>query len=266
MRIIRKIAASLSMYSKIPMPFFKLEDEDFENVVIFLPLAGAVIAVLILAVKYVMTALGCPDISVICAIILVPLAVTGGFHIDGFLDTVDALRSYRSKERKLEILSDPHIGSFAVISLVTAGLFAICALSVLTGYEKTNGIVMIRSICAVFVISRIFTAFVSIYMPKAISDDMLVQETKSSGISSYVFLMIQLVAVTAYVAYTEGYTAFVLLAAFIVFTVIFRHIMMKNFGGVTGDMAGYYVTAGEVFAMCVLAVTAMISYALTLNG
>ena len=241
------------------MPHFRLEDEDFENVVVFLPLTGVVIAVLAYAVKYLFTALDCPVIATVCAVILVPLVVTGGFHVDGFLDTVDALRSYRPREKKLEILTDPHIGSFAVIAFSVAGLFMVCALSVLTGYEESHGISFFGSVCAVFVFSRIFTAFVSIYIPKAVSDDMLVQETKNAAGSSYIFLALQLIAVTAYVAYTEGYTAFVILAAFGVFTVIFRRIVLKNFGGITGDMAGYYVTAGEVFAICALAAAAMVA-------
>ena len=42
--------------------------------------------------------------------------------MDGFLDTCDALHSYRPRERKLEILKDSHIGAFAVIMLALYGL------------------------------------------------------------------------------------------------------------------------------------------------
>ena len=48
----------------------------------------------------------------------IPLLVTGGFHVDGFMDTTDALSSYREKEERLRILKDPHIGAFAVIGVV----------------------------------------------------------------------------------------------------------------------------------------------------
>ena len=36
--------------------------------------------------------------------------------MDGFLDTMDAIHSYGDRSRKLEILKDPHLGAFAVIS------------------------------------------------------------------------------------------------------------------------------------------------------
>ena len=48
---------------------------------------------------------------------LIPVLVTGGIHLDGFADTTDALASWGSKEKKLEILKDPHTGAFAVIGL-----------------------------------------------------------------------------------------------------------------------------------------------------
>ena len=47
-----------------------------------------------------------------------PVLVSGGIHTDGFIDTVDALSSYGDKEKKLEILKDPHTGAFAIIGAI----------------------------------------------------------------------------------------------------------------------------------------------------
>lgn len=41
---------------------------------------------------------------------LLPLIVSGGIHLDGLVDTADALYSRRETEKKLEILKDPHVG------------------------------------------------------------------------------------------------------------------------------------------------------------
>ena len=46
----------------------------------------------------------------------IPLMITGGFHVDGFMDTMDAFHSYQEKEQKLNILKDSHIGAFAAVS------------------------------------------------------------------------------------------------------------------------------------------------------
>ncbi len=43
--------------------------------------------------------------------------VTGGLHLDGLADGADALFSWRSRERKLEILHDSRIGTMGVLAL-----------------------------------------------------------------------------------------------------------------------------------------------------
>ncbi len=48
---------------------------------------------------------------------LIPVFVSGGIHLDGFMDTMDALGSWGDKEKKLEILKDSHNGAFAVIGI-----------------------------------------------------------------------------------------------------------------------------------------------------
>ena len=46
------------------------------------------------------------------------LALTGGLHLDGLMDTCDAIFSRRDRQKRLQILSDTHAGSFAVMSCV----------------------------------------------------------------------------------------------------------------------------------------------------
>ncbi|OCA82798.1 adenosylcobinamide-GDP ribazoletransferase [Pseudobacillus wudalianchiensis] len=43
---------------------------------------------------------------------------TGGLHLDGWIDTSDAFFSYRDINRRLEILKDPRVGAFGVLSLI----------------------------------------------------------------------------------------------------------------------------------------------------
>jgi adenosylcobinamide-GDP ribazoletransferase len=50
--------------------------------------------------------------------VVAPIIITGGIHMDGFLDTQDALSSYQPRERRLEILKDSHAGAFAIQGLL----------------------------------------------------------------------------------------------------------------------------------------------------
>lgn len=60
---------------------------------------------------------GVPDLLRGAVLCLLPAAVTGGIHLDGYCDTVDALASHGTPARRQEILKDPHIGAFGVIRL-----------------------------------------------------------------------------------------------------------------------------------------------------
>ena len=46
------------------------------------------------------------------------------FHIDGFMDTMDAFHSYKPREEKLTILKDSHMGAFAVIMLAACSYYS----------------------------------------------------------------------------------------------------------------------------------------------
>jgi adenosylcobinamide-GDP ribazoletransferase len=53
--------------------------------------------------------------------VLLWVALTGALHLDGLADLADALgAAHRSRERFLEVLKDPHVGSFGVVVLVLA--------------------------------------------------------------------------------------------------------------------------------------------------
>lgn len=54
---------------------------------------------------------------------LLPLLITGAIHLDGWIDSSDAYFSYRDRKRRIEILADPTIGAFGLIS-------AICLLTI----------------------------------------------------------------------------------------------------------------------------------------
>ena len=61
-----------------------------------------------------------PSPLLVSAILVVTLVVlTRGLHLDGFMDTCDALFGGFTRARRLEILRDPHVGAFAVVGVVS---------------------------------------------------------------------------------------------------------------------------------------------------
>ena len=116
---------AFSLYSAIPFPKPKWDGDSMKYALCFFPLIGVVIG----ALQILWASLGWywqlePGLYAAVAV-AIPLLVTGGIHVDGFVDTCDAVSSHAPPERKREILKDPHVGAFGVI---------FCAVSFLLQY------------------------------------------------------------------------------------------------------------------------------------
>ncbi len=119
----------VSYFTRIPIGrTIEYSDEKYERGIHMFPLLGVLIAmVMLFAAVFLSHFFGGMVRGAL--IFLVYVALTGAIHIDGFADSVDGFFSGRSRERTLEIMSDPHIGTFgvlgvALLSLVYSGIFA----------------------------------------------------------------------------------------------------------------------------------------------
>jgi adenosylcobinamide-GDP ribazoletransferase len=65
-------------------------------------------------------------------LVVLLLALTGGLHADGLMDTCDAAFAHASPERRLEIMRDPRVGSFGVIGFASILILKVAAVDALT--------------------------------------------------------------------------------------------------------------------------------------
>ncbi len=107
----------------------------------FFPLVGIILAILIIAVDWLTGILFPPPVRpailIVCLIIL-----TGGIHLDGFMDTADGVLSGRSREKKLEIMRDSRVGAFGVIALFSLLLLKYSLLASFIGKEIYPPLIM----------------------------------------------------------------------------------------------------------------------------
>lgn len=157
MSVIKSFFIAFSIYSKIPVPQFAWKEEDMRYTLCFFPWVGAVIGLCFLLWNRFAGVYGIPSTARAAVGAVLPLAISGGFHADGFMDTMDALHSYRDRERKLEILKDSHIGAFAVICFVMYELIYLGAVSMITEKEQilvlAAGFFLSRTLSGIGVVS-----------------------------------------------------------------------------------------------------------------
>ena len=252
MKILKSIAVAFSMYSKIPMPRFEWASSDMKYHLIFFPWIGAVIAGIEVLLKIFADAFGLPKLVFTLVAIAIPLIVTGGFHLDGYMDTEDALSSYQSREKRLEILKDPHIGAFSVIRLCTYGLVLIAAV-----YSMDNRAFYVW-ICMFFV-ARAVSGICVIRYKKAKTNGLLKTEADTAADKIVVFVLaIQIVIVAIIAGILFSYTWDVCLAALVVAILYYAYTSYTKFGGITGDLAGWFLCIAELWSAVAVALFTII--------
>ena len=239
----KKIGNSLiiafAMYSKIPMPRADWEKENMRYVLCAFPLVGVVIGACIYGWNMMATMFSFGDGLSAAGYVLLPVLLTGGIHLDGFLDTCDALHSYASTEKKLEILKDPHVGAFAVIG--GCSLFA--ANFGLWSQVSEKGA---QALALSFVMSRCLSGFSVVYLPCA----------KNSGLAATfqdgahrkqvgVICMLELLLVFAVGCFWMPKNMIFMTAAAGITFFCYVRMARRQFGGVTGDLAGFFLQMCE---------------------
>lgn len=246
MRVLKSFVIAFSIYSKIPVPQFAWKEEDMKYMLCFFPWVGAVIGGCICLWNHICARLG---IGAICYTVIgaaIPLVITGGFHVDGFMDTMDALHSYQPREKKLEILKDSHIGAFAVIMLAAYGLIYLGAFS-----EITDGRAL-RIVCGSFFLSRCLSGISVVSFPSARKDGMLhlfADHAQKTIVSWSLYL--QGALCIGYMLWQSLYAGAVVAAAALGTFAYYYYRTKKEFGGITGDTAGYFVVISEGVMMVV---------------
>lgn len=150
MNLIGSFVIAFSMYSRIPMPRMDWTEERMRYALCFFPLIGAVIGAVEIATFALCEILGAGVLFRTCLLTAVPLLITGGIHMDGYLDVTDARHSYGEREKKLAILKDPHTGAFAIIGLGLYLLLYAGAVSELVGADVwlLPGALMLERACS----------------------------------------------------------------------------------------------------------------------
>lgn len=120
MQALRSLVLAFSSFSRIPMPCVEATEQDRRYILCFFPLVGAAVALVMALWLWMCDALRVGALLRGAIGAALPLLVTGGIHMDGFMDTSDALATWQSKERRLEILKDSHVGAFAAMRAVEA--------------------------------------------------------------------------------------------------------------------------------------------------
>ncbi|MDR2491847.1 MAG: adenosylcobinamide-GDP ribazoletransferase [Coriobacteriales bacterium] len=250
MIVLRSAIMALALFTRIPMPTLAWERSNMRHILVALPFVGVIVAGLLQLWLWLSGLLGFGQALFACGLTLVPVLLTGGIHLDGYCDTVDALSSRGDTEKKLAILKDPHIGAFALIG-VAAYLLAYFALAC----ELTPSVTVVGLLGVAAVQSRAVGVFASIAFATARHSDLLSATRQGAGRPAAVVCALWFVAAGAVGFLLEWRIALAAALGALVALVYARVMSRRQFGGMSGDVAGFTIQMCEILALLALVLT-----------
>lgn len=239
------LITALRTLTRIPVP--GRDADNLAESLPWFPVVGALIGALAALLGWVLGAvLGWPAGAGVAVTVFSTL-ITGGLHLDGLGDTADSLGA-TTRERKLEIMKDPRIGSYGVMAIALALLIKAVA------YTRLCELGLYSAILIPFVLSRTAQVGVAIALPYARAEGTARRFVEGASWDSFGFALILAAVPCLGIAPVLG--AVSMLAAALVTVGLIRW-MKRIFGGTTGDLLGM---TSEVVEMTV-AVALIVSVA-----
>ena len=239
-RYLHALIMCQSMFCSIPAP--QIWDEKAKDkMLLFLPIVGLEIGAIWAVLAWLCRLLNLPALVAGMILCAYPYIITGFIHMDGYMDVTDAVKSWRSLERRREILKDSHVGSFAVIGIVLLMLaqFAMFA----SAPSDANCLILafipaVSRCCSVLAVTGL----------KPMSTSQYADQKKPK--SHMIVLSVMLCILLALGFLLCGKYGFALIGCFAGYGLALRRAY-KSLDGMNGDISGYALTIGELCAAAV---------------
>ena len=238
----KSVIIAFAMYSKLPMPRVDWEKKALSWALCWFPLVGLFIGAVLWLWLALARWLGFGDVFTAAFALLLPIALSGGIHLDGFCDTCDALSSHQSREKKLEILKDSHTGAFAIIC---CGLYLLVFFAAWCQVEAAGRTALVLGLGPV--LSRSLSGLFAVTLPNARGTGLLATFTgPMDAARARVVLAVWAIAAAAAMVFLSPWTGVGVLAGAALACVYYVATAKRQFGGVTGDLAGFFLQLCEL--------------------
>ncbi len=214
--------------------------EDFGQSLAYFPLVGLLLGAILLGLNYGLSYI-LPGL-VVDALVIIALAIlTGAHHIDGFIDTFDGIVGGKSREQKLEIMSDSRVGAFGITAAIL--MLLLKYVSLYSAPAVLPALVLMPTLSRWITVNSIFI------FPYAKSSGMGLAFKQGANwqrvtIATAITLLISILVMS--------WKGLVLMAALWIVVFIIAGYFRSRLGGLTGDNYGAINEIAEAFVLVLL--------------
>lgn len=226
-------------------------DPHMERGIVYFPVVGAVIGLLLFvgfrAFSWLFS--GIDNIYLLATLILIlELIITGGLHMDGFGDTFDGFFSYRSKDRILEIMKDPRLGTNGLLAIVVLVVLKIVAMATLIDYNLAVYLIFMP------IVGRLAGVFLTYKTRPARENgmgNMFIGKCSTSAlVLASLFTALSAIAIEYLIGFKTYIFIYLYLIGSMVLILVLSRLLIglsyRRIDGITGDLLGCVIEISEV--------------------
>jgi adenosylcobinamide-GDP ribazoletransferase len=240
---IQALIAAFQFLTRFPVPItVPFQGAVLSRSVIYFPVAGALIGVCLFACTWLL-ALFVPAWPSSVLILAIWTALSGGLHLDGWMDTADGVLSHRSRERMLEIMKDSRVGAMGVLAAVLLLLLKASLLAELLngGHLELYGpLLVIAPIWSRAWMSAAIAGWPNARQGEGIA--VLFNEVKWPQATGSILIAAIISVIIFWIAGIDSNAALIMLLAIVILTICCGGLLAawlnRKLGGLTGDTYG----------------------------
>lgn len=246
----KEFRIAVSFLTRLPLPYKgEWDEKSFSRATVFYPLVGLIIGALVGFVGWLVQLTGYGAVAVVLALISA-VVISGGMHLDGFMDMCDGIFASRGRDKALEIMKDSRVGSFAVIGVVLLFLFKFVLYDAMI-FEPWFFV----SILGAFVFSRFMLICCMLWFPSAREEGLGVTVKRYVSKPALIWGVGLIIAIFAVSGFYPLLFAFVF--AFLII-MGFAALINRFLHGLTGDIYGAMAELGEAVFLLMLVICASV--------
>jgi adenosylcobinamide-GDP ribazoletransferase len=242
--------AALRFLTIIPLPGGKPSPGEVGRSIAYFPAVGAIIGLILVGLNWLLGLVLPPAIANI--LLIASLAVvSGGLHLDGFVDSCDGMVGHRTAAQRRRVMKDSRAGAFGIIGV---------SLLLLVKYLSLNSVPeswLVPTLLLMPVLSRwamVYAVFAYPYARPAGLGKAFKRET-----SRPVFLVATVIALAIAVIPAQFAGLAIMLGVWIIAMAI-AFFLKSRFGGLTGDSYGAINETAEVVVLILVCLLAHIGW------
>ncbi len=241
---------ALAFLTILPVRFgSKTTDADLAASRFFYPFIGGFLGLMLAGTSWGLSQASLSPQVAAFVILALWVILSGGLHLDGLADTFDGLFLWGDAGRRLEVLRDPHVGSYGVTALVLVLLGKLAALETLAETDRSLALLGASIVARCLVLT---SAGVSTYARPSGTGRILIDATRpiEAALATGLALAVG-AALAGWVGLLASLGALGVAAGLTI-------VAQRRLGGITGDILGALVELSELAYLLVLCPTSSV--------